>query len=179
MCQHGLTIETAQDNGFNLSILNTACWILNRGTASTIQSDPAIWTEVKERLEVIRDGNSRSSKVEYVNLPLYLTCKFWLYCVAACVFKTDRSNCMGFEWSFTTIWPKLLMYQRFKFCVPAPISSLRMQKFCITCTHPFSFHEHMSYIFFPDGFDFMYSFYVQYPHPSTCACPGWLIWSIR
>ena len=113
MCQHGLTIETAQDIGFNLSIPNTACWILNRGTASTIQWEPAIWTEVKERLEVIRDGNSQvAARLNMSAFPF-----IWLVssgCIVwQPVFKTGNSNHMGFERSFTTIRPKLLMYQHF------------------------------------------------------------------
>ena len=51
------TLETAQSIGFNLSVPNTACCIPNERTASASQSVTVIWTEVKERPEVTRDGN--------------------------------------------------------------------------------------------------------------------------
>ena len=70
ICQHSLhmlwqksetvnscTVETTQSSGFNLPIPNTACCISNERTASASQSVTVIWTEVKERPEVTRDGN--------------------------------------------------------------------------------------------------------------------------
>ena len=60
---HSCTHRTAESISFNMSVLNTACYIPNGSTIVASQSAPAVWTRVKERPQVTRDGNSRVVKL--------------------------------------------------------------------------------------------------------------------
>ena len=63
VCLHSCTHRMAESISFNMSVLNTAYYVPNGSTASASQSTPAVWTRVKERPQVTRDGNSRVVKL--------------------------------------------------------------------------------------------------------------------
>ena len=97
VCRHSRMAETAQSIGFKLvrsvySVVSNT----NRRTASANQWAPAVWTEMKERLEVTRGGNSRvAASLNTSAFPLSVLA------VACCVatsmfnFKTDGPTAWG------------------------------------------------------------------------------------
>ena len=70
--QHSRMVKMAQTQSINFipAVPNTACYIPNGWTASASQWTPDVWTEVKERPEVTRDGNSWVAYLNTSTLPL-------------------------------------------------------------------------------------------------------------
>ena len=116
MCRHSCTAEMAQQVSLNLSIPNATYYIFQIDELHPPANARWWLSGLKWRPEVTRDHNLGSGKVEYVNLPLPLTSQSQLYCVAASMFKMDRFECIRFEQSSLTIWPKWFVYQCLWLC---------------------------------------------------------------
>ena len=141
-CQHRRTVEKAHSIGLNLSLPNTGCLKYFKRTNCIRQPISARrLTEIKERTEVTRGGNS-NIKGECFDIFLALSRQVWLYHVASGMFKmdrfrlyhvvsgmfkmdrfrlyhvvsgtfkTDRSDIMRPERSASTTRPSLLVFQR-------------------------------------------------------------------
>ena len=75
-CHFSRTVVTARSINFNRSILNAACFIFQN--ASTSQWVPAVWTKVREKPEVIRDGYSRVARKLTTSIsPVSFGCIVW------------------------------------------------------------------------------------------------------